>query len=150
MLKTGDLAPDFSLKGHDDNDYTLSAFRGQKVVLVFYPLDFSPVCEKEHACFRDDLKTFQAARARVFGISVDSTWTHRAFARELALGYPLLSDFQPRGAVGRSYGVHIEERGFNGRSTFIINSEGRIADIFHYDPPVVPEMAPVLAAVTAG
>src|SRR5262249_9402373 len=96
MLKKGDLAPDFTLKGHDDKEYTLSNYRGRKVVLIFYPFDFSPVCTKEHACVRDDLKGFQNAGAQVFGISVDSGWSHKAFAKEMGLGYPLLSDFNPR------------------------------------------------------
>ena len=150
MLTVGDPAPDFTLRGHDDTEYSLNALRGQQVVLVFYPADFSPVCSDQLACYRDDLARFNAASARVLGISVDAIWSHKAFAREMGLQFPLLSDFHPKGAVGRAYGVHVEERGVNRRSTFVVGPDGRIRQIFHHEPTVVPEMAPIVAAVSAG
>jgi len=81
-VAVGQKAPDFTLRGNDDKEYKLSDLKGQTVVLAFYPLDFSPVCTNEHQCFRDDLTQFQNLNAQVFGISVDSTWAHKAFAEK--------------------------------------------------------------------
>lgn len=147
MIRKGDPAPEFTLKGHDDKDYRLSDYRGQKVVLIFYPLDFSPVCTQEHACVRDDLKAFRNSGATVFGISVDSVWAHKAFAREMGLSYPLLADFHPRGAVAEKYGVYLPDHGISGRVTIIVGPDGRVADVMSYDIPTVPETAPVLKAL---
>jgi peroxiredoxin (alkyl hydroperoxide reductase subunit C) len=147
MLKTGDPAPDFTLTGHDDVAYTLSAERGHPVVLVFYPQDFSPTCETQHACLRDESAKFLAAGARVFGISVDSTWAHKAFAAALGIDYPLLSDFHPRGAVAEAYGVFLPERGHSSRVTFVVGPDGVITEVLPFPWPSIPETAPVLAAL---
>lgn len=147
MIQKGAVAPDFTLKGHDDKEYTLSGFRGKKVVLIFYPLDFSPVCTKQHACMRDDLKAFRNADAQVFGISVDSVWAHKAFAKELGIEYPLLADFQPRGAVASTYGVFLADKGITGRVTIIVGPDGKVAEVMNYDIPTVPETRPLLAAL---
>ncbi len=149
MLAKGDIAPDFKLKGNDDREYTLSEFKGRKVVLIFYPADFSPTCTSEHACFRDDLQAFRNADAVVFGISVDSRWSHKAFAKEMGLEYPLLADFMPRGAVAERYGVFYPEAGTSGRATFVIGPDGRVAEAFGYGFPEVPETAPVLSVLDA-
>lgn len=148
MISKGDMAPDFTLKGHDDKDYTLSTLRGRKVVLIFYPSDFSPTCTEQHACMRDDLKAFQNVDAQVFGISVDRHWTHKAFAKEMGITYPLLEDFHPKGEVAKKYGVYVET-GVARRATFIIGPDGRVADVMNYDFPEVPATAPVLAALSA-
>ena len=149
MLKTGDMAPDFTLLGNDDQEYTLSAQRGHKVVLIFYPQDFSPTCETQHACMVDDYRKFQAADARVFGISVDSNWAHKAFASALGIAYPLLSDFNPRGEVAERYGVFLPERGHSSRVTFVVGPDGVITDVLAWPYPNIPETAPVLAALGA-
>jgi len=134
-IKVGEKAPEFTLKGHDDKEYKLSDLRGQKVVLAFYPLDFSPVCSKEHACFRDDLKQFESLNARVFGISVDSVWAHKAFAEKLGIKYPLLADFQPKGAVAQKYGLYLEDKGITSRATVIIDGEGIVRSVTVHDIP---------------
>ena len=134
-IKVGEKAPEFTLKGHDDKEYKLSDLRGQKVVLAFYPLDFSPVCSKEHACFRDDLKQFESLNARVFGISVDSVWAHKAFAEKLGIKYPLLADFQPKGAVAQKYGLYLEDKGITSRATVIIDGEGTVRSVTVHDIP---------------
>jgi len=149
MLKTGDIAPDFTLMGNDDQEYMLSAERGHKVVLIFYPLDFSPGCEKQHACMVDDFPKFQSADARVFGISVDSHWTHKAFAKAMGIEYPLLADFNPRGAVAEKYGVFLPERGHSSRTTFVVGPDGVITEILAYQYPKLAETAPLLAALGA-
>ena len=111
-IAVGTKAPDFTLQDQDQNDVTLSSFQGKKnVVLAFYPLDFSPVCSKEHACFRDDLKGFEGHNAQVLGVSVDSAWAHKAFARHLGVSYPLLADFHPRGQVAAKFGLYPGRQG---------------------------------------
>lgn len=149
-LQIGDTAPDFTLKGHDDQEYTLGALVGtEPIVLVFYPLDFSPVCTRQHACFVDDAARFSEYRARVFGISVDSAWTHKAFAQQMKIAYPLLADFHPKGAVASKYGVYLPEKGIAERVTFVIDRSGKIAAIHRVDIPVLPEMDPVHHALAA-
>ncbi|MBI5514068.1 MAG: redoxin domain-containing protein [Deltaproteobacteria bacterium] len=132
-IAVGAEAPDFELPSSTlENDrpgkkYRLSDYRGQVVVLCFYPLDFSPVCSTENACLRDDLKGLEDAGARVFGVSVDSHWTHLAFARHLSLAYPLLADFHPKGAVADKYGLYLQDKGFTSRATVIIGKDGRVS-----------------------
>jgi mycoredoxin-dependent peroxiredoxin len=119
-------APDFELPSNEaENErpgkkYKLSALRGKPVVLAFYPLDFSPVCTNENTCFRDDLKQFGALGAQVLGISVDSAWTHAAFAKSLA-------DFHPKGAVAKAYGLYMEERGIAKRATVVVDKTGKVS-----------------------
>ena len=134
-IKVGDKAPDFTLKGHDDKEYKLSDLRGQKVVLAFYPLDFSPVCSKEHSCFMNDLKQFNDVNAKVLGISVDSVWAHKAFADKMGIKYPLLADFHPKGAVAQKYGLYLEDKGITNRATVVIDKEGIVRDVVVHDIP---------------
>ncbi len=146
-LQPQDRAPAFELKGQDGQLYRLSDYRGQPVVLAFYAQDFSSVCTEEHACFIDNLAPLDKLDAQVLGISVDSHHCHRAFAEALGIGYPLLADFHPKGAVGRLYGVYLEDFGYHGRWTFVIDPEGRIAFIQKNLVGEVPDMDEVLEAV---
>ena len=124
-IAVGTKAPDFTLQDQDQNDVTLSSFEGKKnVVLAFYPLDFSPVCSKEHACFRDDLKGFESLDAQVLGVSVDSVWAHKAFARHLEVSYRLLADFHPRGQVAAKFGLYLDDKGITQRATVVIDKRG--------------------------
>ena len=124
-IAVGTKAPDFTLQDQDQNDVTLSSYQGKKnVVLAFYPLDFSPVCSKEHACFRDDLKGFEGLNAQVLGVSVDSAWAHKAFARHLEVSYPLLADFHPRGQVAAKFGLYLDDKGITQRATVVIDKQG--------------------------
>lgn len=138
MLKVGDLAPDFTLAGHDGVKYTLSELRGQNVVLAFYPHDFSPTCTQQHACVMRELAQFNTLNARVFGISTDSAWAHKAYAAQQGITYPLLADYFPQGAVAQLYGVFDTERGRARRVTFVIDASGHIAYIQTNAPGVVP------------
>lgn len=132
-LSVNQPAPDFELpsnqaeNGRPGKKYKLSDLRGKPVVLAFYPLDFSPVCTKENICFRDDLKQFESLDAQVFGVSIDSTWTHDAYAKSLQLTYPLLADFHPKGAVAQAYGLYMEERGITKRATVVIDKNGNVS-----------------------
>src|SRR5258705_5980373 len=134
-IKVGDQAPDFTLKANDDKEYKLSDQLGHKVVLAFYPLDFSPVCSKEHACFTSDLSQFNDLNAKVFVISVDSAWAHKAFAEKMGIKYPLLADFHPKGAVAQKYGLYLEDKGITNRATVVIDKEGIVRDVVVHDIP---------------
>jgi mycoredoxin-dependent peroxiredoxin len=135
MIAVGTEAPDFELKssevtpeGRAGKTIKLSDYRGKKhVVLAFYPLDFSPTCSKEHGCFKEDSKTLESADAQVLGISVDSHWTHHAFVKSMGLGYPLLADFHPKGAVADKYGLYEADKGITSRATVIVDKNGKVA-----------------------
>jgi len=146
-IAAGQTAPDFTLKGHDDKEYKLSDFRGRNVVLAFYPLDFSPVCTKENSCFRDDLAMFNSVNAQVLGISVDSVWAHKAFAKQLGLGYPLLADFHPKGETARMYGLYLEDKGITARATVIIDKTGTVRHVDVYDVPQQRDNSKLLEAL---
>src|SRR6202167_2915084 len=149
-IAVGQPAPDFTLKDQSQKDIKLSDFAGKRnVVLVFYPLDFSPLCSNEHACFVNDLKQFESLDAQVLGLSVDSVWAHKAFADKLGITYPLLADFLPRGAVAEKFGVYMAERGVAGRAIAIIDKAGKIAWFKNYDIPVLPDMKEVAQALSA-
>ena len=147
-IAVGQPAPDFSLKDQNQQEVKLSSFKGKKnVVIVFYPLDWSPTCTKEHACFVNDLKRFEQLDAQVLGLSVDSTWSHKAWAEKMGIAYPLLADFHPRGAVASQFGAYLEERGITGRAIAIIDKAGKLAWIKQYDIPVVPDIEEVKQAL---
>jgi peroxiredoxin len=101
------------------------------------------VCTNEHACFVNDLKQFESLDAQVLGLSVDSAWAHKAFAEKMGITYPLLADFNPRGAVADKFGVYLAEKGITGRAIAIIDKAGKIAWFKNYDIPVVPDMKEV-------
>ncbi len=147
-LTIGAPAPEFSLKDQDQREVRLSDYRGKKrVVLVFYPLDWSPVCTKEHACFVNDMKQFDQLDAQVLGVSIDSAYSHKAYADKMGIRYPLLADFHPRGAVAAKYGVYLEDKGITGRAISIIDRNGNLAWQKNYDIPVVPDIQEVSKAL---
>jgi peroxiredoxin len=147
-ISLGSVAPDFVLKDQDQKDVRLSDFKGRKnVVIVFYPLDWSPVCTNEHVCFVNDMKRFEELDAQVLGISVDSVWSHKAFAAKMGIHYPLLADFNPRGATGDKFGVYLAEKGITGRAIAIVDRAGNIAWFKNYDIPVVPDLKEVSEAL---
>ena len=134
VIQVGAVAPDFTLpsnqltaEGKPGKPVTLSALRGKPVVLAFYPLDWSPVCSNEHSCFRSDVDAFDGIDAQVLGVSVDSVWSHKAFADHLKVSYPLLADFNPRGAVAAQYGLYLEDKGFDARATIVVDKAGKVA-----------------------
>jgi peroxiredoxin len=126
LLPVGTQAPDFSLNVTPDQKLTLSELRGQPVVLAFYPADWSPVCGDQMALYNEILPEFQKHRAEVLGISVDGAWCHSAFAQQRHLHFPLLADFEPKGAVSQAYGAYRERDGFSERALFVIDPEGKI------------------------
>lgn len=147
-IAVGQAAPDFTLQNQDKQEVKLSDFAGKKnVVIMFYPLDWSPVCTNEHACFVNEMKAFETLDAEVLGVSVDSVWSHKAYAEKMGIKYSLLADFQPRGAMADKYGVYLADKGITGRSIIIVNKAGNIGWIKNYDIPVVPDLKEVAAAL---
>ena len=149
-LKPGDTAPDFTLPSTVGDKVTLSDFRGKKnVILLFYPLDFSPVCSVETKQCAEMLPTKGSADVEVLGISVDSLWAHKAFAAQQGIAYPLLADFHPKGAVAEKYGVYLADKGISARTAFIIGKDGKIKDVVASDIPVGRDIASLLAKAKA-
>jgi peroxiredoxin (alkyl hydroperoxide reductase subunit C) len=124
MIQPGTRASDFSLRDQDGHKVTLESLRGQTTVLVFYPLDFSPVCTDQLNVYQDVLGELEAAGAKLFGISVDSAYSHKAFQEKLGITIPLLADFHPKGEVARSFGVYDEKRGVSARALVMIGPDG--------------------------
>jgi peroxiredoxin len=125
-LGPGTPAPDFRLKTTPDQSVSLSELRGQPVILTFYPADWSPVCGDQVVLYNELLPEFRRFNAELLGISVDGIWCHLAFAKDRKLRFPLLSDFEPKGAVARSYGAYRYQDGFSERALFVIDPEGTI------------------------
>lgn len=146
-IAVGQPAPDFMLKDQDQKEVRLSNFRGKNVVIVFYPLDWSPVCTNEHACFVDSLKQFEALNAQILGLSVDSVWSHKAWAEKLGISYPLLADFQPRGSVADTFGVYLSDKGITARAIAVVDKEGKLAWFKQYEILQVPDVAEVAQAI---
>ena len=147
-ITVGQTAPDFTLQDQNKKEVKLSDFAGKKrVVLVFYPLDWSPTCTNEHACFVNDMRNFDTLDAEVLGVSVDSVWSHKAYAEKMGIKYSLLADFHPKGAMSESYGMYMADKGITGRSIFIVDKNGKLAWKKDYDIPVVPDIKEVAAAL---
>jgi peroxiredoxin len=126
LLSAGTMAPDFSLPSTPDQKVSLSEFRGRKVVLVFYPADWSPVCGDQLAVYNELLAMWHKYQAEIVAISVDGIWCHLAFAHDRKFHFTLLSDFEPKGAVSRMYGAYREHDGFSERALFVIDENGLI------------------------
>jgi peroxiredoxin len=125
-LAPGTRAPDFTLSATPDRTVRLRDFRGQPVILAFYPADWSPVCGDQMAVYNEILPEFARHRAALLGVSVDGVWCHQAFSADRHLHFPLLADFEPKGAVARDYGVYRGEDGFAERALFVIDEDGVI------------------------
>jgi peroxiredoxin len=145
-LEIGQLAPDFRLKGPGGQPISLSEYRGRNnVVLVFYPLAFSPVCSHQLPMIEQAMARITARGGVVLGVSVDSHYANTAFAERLSLGFPLLSDFKRQ--VSAAYGVLIEEAGVSGRAVFVVDRQGRIA--YRDMSPTLSEIPDIEALITA-
>lgn len=127
VLQPGRDAPDFTLPDETGRAVSLREFRGRGVILAFYPGDWSPVCGDQLALYNELVPDFREMGAALLGISVDSTWSHAAYAKNRNLHFPLLSDFQPRGAVSRRYHAYREDDGTCERALFVVDRDGTIA-----------------------
>ncbi|MDB5424672.1 MAG: thioredoxin peroxidase [Phenylobacterium sp.] len=127
ILPAGQQAPDFALHVTPDQLLSLSELRGRRVVLAFYPADWSPVCGDQMTLYNQLLPEFRDRRAELLGISVDGAWCHQAFARHSNLHFPLLADFEPKGEVARRYGAYRTGEGVAERALFVVDEKGTIA-----------------------
>jgi peroxiredoxin len=120
-------APGFKLQTLPPDQFiSLSELRGRPVILVFYPADWSPVCGDQVVLYNELLPEFQRFNAALLGASVDNYWSHLAFAKDRKLRFPLLSDFEPKGAVARSYGAYRQRDGISERALFVIDADGTV------------------------
>jgi peroxiredoxin len=126
-VEVGSEAPDFTLRNENGEEVVLSSLRGRNVVLVFFPLAFSGTCTKELHTATDLADRYDAAGAEVYGISVDSPYSLKAWKRGEGFQASFLSDFHPKGAVAEQYGAYIPEAGIATRATYVIDKDGRIA-----------------------
>ena len=123
IIEAGTPAPDFTLSDQDGNDVALLDLKGQTSVLVFYPMDFSPTCTDQLNVYQEVLGDLEQKGARLYGISVDSAFAHKAFQDHLGVTFPLLADFEPKGRVAKAYGAYIDERGHNQRALVMVGPD---------------------------
>jgi peroxiredoxin len=138
MIEAGSPAPDFTLRDQDGQDVTLADLKGQTSLLVFYPLDFSPVCSDQLSIYQELMDDFESKGVKLYGVSVDSAFCHKAFQDKLNLTMPLLADFEPKGAAAKAFGIYNDEHGISNRALFLIDAEGTVA--WSYVSPSVLEI----------
>lgn len=146
-LQPGTLAPDFTLQTTPDQAVSLRDFLGRPVVLVFYPADWSPVCGDQLSLYNEILPEFKKHQAETLAISVDGIWCHLAYSKDRKLRFPLLSDFEPKGEVARTYGVFRRSAGVAERALFVLDPEGSIRWSYVSPIGVNPGADGVLAAL---
>jgi peroxiredoxin len=133
MISVGEPAPDFTLRDQDGEDVSLSDYRGRKVMLVFYPADFSPVCGDQLSIYQEVKPEIAEKGAELIGISVDSTWAHKAFQEKIGIDTTLLADFEPKGEVARAYGSYLDGAGTANRTLVLVDENGIVA--WTYESP---------------
>jgi len=126
ILQAGTAGPAFTLNTTPDQTVSLEDFRGQNVILAFYPADWSPVCGDQVVLYNELLREFRRLNGALLGISVDGVWCHSAFAAARHLHFPLLADFEPKGAVAKLYGAYRTKDGVAERALFVLDGEGVI------------------------
>lgn len=136
MISVGEPAPDFTLPDQGGQEVSLSDFKGQRVLLVFYPLDFSPVCSDQLTLYRDIAPQLKEAGVTPLGISVDSAFAHKAFQDHLGIDTTLLADFEPKGAVASAYGAYLDGAGHSNRSLVLIDAEGKVEWVHETSTPL--------------
>jgi peroxiredoxin len=148
VIEAGEPAPEFTLSDQDGNSVSLSGFRGRTVVLVFYPLDWSPGCSQQLDLYQQELAEFRARGTELLGISVDSVYSHGAWAALRGIAFPLLADFHPKGEVIRRYSVWREDEGYSDRALYVVDGDGviRYSTVAPY-LDYVPDLDELLHAV---
>jgi len=136
MIAAGDPAPEFTLRNQDGEQVSLSGFRGRKVLLVFYPLDFSPVCSDQLSIYQEVKPQIEEKGVELVGISVDHGFAHKAFQEKLGIDTPLLADFEPKGEVARAYGAYLEKAGHANRSLVLVDEEGNVEWVHESPTPL--------------
>ena len=135
MIEPGAQAPAFTLPNHRGEQISLADLGGRKVILCFYPSDFSPVCSDQLSVYQEVLPQIADAGAELIGISTDGSWTHNAFRKHLGLEMTLLSDFHPKGEVSRAYGAYLEAWGTPNRSLVLIDEQGTVRWVHAEETP---------------
>jgi len=133
MIAAGEPAPDFTLRDQDGERVSLTDYRGRKLLIVFYPGDFSPVCGDQLSIYQEVKGELAAKGVELIGISVDGFFAHKAFQQHLGIDTTLLSDFEPKGEVARAYGSYLEGLGFANRTLVLVDEDGRVA--WTYESP---------------
>jgi peroxiredoxin len=133
MIAAGEPAPDFTLRDQDGEKVSLADFRGRKVLLVFYPQDFSPVCGDQLSIYQEVKPEIAAKGVDLIGISVDHHWAHKAFQEKLGIDTTLLADFHPKGEVAQAYGSYLEQYGIANRTLVLVDEDGKVA--WTYESP---------------
>jgi peroxiredoxin (alkyl hydroperoxide reductase subunit C) len=133
MIAAGEPAPDFTLRNQDGEQVSLADFRGRRVMLVFYPLDFSPVCSDQLSIYQEVKPQIEEKGVELVGISVDHGFAHKAFQEKLGIDTQLLADFEPKGEVARAYGAYIEQTGHANRSLVLVDEDG-VVEWVHESP----------------
>jgi peroxiredoxin len=149
ILQSGSIAPAFSLHSDAEKPVSLADFRGRNLVLVFYPFDWSPVCGDQLALYNELLEEFQALKAQLLAISVDSVWCHAAFTQDRKYRFPLLADFEPKGQVAKAYGAFESHEGCAERALFVIDGAGVIRWSYLSPMDVNPGADGILSALEA-
>jgi peroxiredoxin (alkyl hydroperoxide reductase subunit C) len=138
MIAAGSPAPGFTLRDQDGEDVSLADFKGRKVLLVFYPMDFSPVCSDQLSIYQEVKPELAAKGVEVLGISIDHPYAHKAFQEKLGVDTTLLADFEPKGAVSQAYGSYLDGLGFANRTLVLVDEEGTVA--WAYESPSPGEL----------
>jgi peroxiredoxin len=133
MIAVGEPAPDFTLRDQDGEEVSLSDYKGRKVMLVFYPGDFSPVCSDQLSIYQEVKPEISEKAVELVGVSVDSSYAHKAFQEKLGIDTTLLSDFEPKGEVARAYGSYLDGIGIANRTLVLVDEDGKVA--WTYESP---------------
>jgi peroxiredoxin len=137
LIAVGDTAPEFTLRNQDGEDVSLADFKGRKVLLVFYPLDFSPVCSDQLSIYQEVKPELGEQGVELLGISIDSHWAHKAFQEKLGIDTMLLADFEPKGAVAKAFDSYLDGAGIANRTLVLVDAEGKVA--WTYESPTPGE-----------
>jgi peroxiredoxin (alkyl hydroperoxide reductase subunit C) len=137
MISAGEPAPDFTLRNQDGEKVSLADYRGRKLLIVFYPGDFSPVCGDQLSIYHEVKPQLGEQGVELIGISVDSFFAHKAFQEKLGIDTTLLSDFEPKGEVARAYGSYLDGLGFANRTLVLVDEDGTVA--WAYESPTPGE-----------
>jgi peroxiredoxin len=148
-LQPGTQAPDWELNSTPDQRVRLVDFRGRRLIMAFYPADWSPVCTDQMALYNEILTEFQRLKAALVGISIDHAWCHTAFAQSRNLHFPLLADFHPKGEVAEAYGVYDGSIGMSERALFVLDEDGVVAWSYVSPIGVNPGADGILTALEA-
>lgn len=148
MIEVGASAPDFTLPDHTGQEVSLTDFAGRRIMLAFYPLDFSPVCTDQLSSYEAIQPQLDRAGVTLVGISVDSAFAHKAFRDSLGIETTLLADFEPKGAVADAYGAYLGDAGHSNRSLVLVDAEGKVEWVYETDTPrEIPPPSAILEAI---